>query len=177
MPIVNIVQLACGAWLNPTNLYKIAQLIMGTIVALLTLIIGQILQLIWDMLNLDCVCDQVDSLIKQMNAALSAFASLTNAFNPTAINYISESFKKRVADPLEEAAKEVEKHAAELSTMDEQWIEAFQSFGAEMKKQFVDGLKDNMLEAVKGGVAQSSFGKAGVQVSANGVSIKAGSKL
>jgi hypothetical protein len=111
MPIIAIIQLAVGAWLNPTNIAKIAQIVAHMVIAIIIMMIAMIIQMIWDLLNLDCIADQVESLIQQIREALSAFSSLASAFNPTAVALLMDKVNKSVLDPFMNAYKTLEEDA------------------------------------------------------------------
>jgi len=107
--IINITQLAAGAWLNPTNFAKIAQLIAQKAIALLAQIISRLLQLLWDLLNEECSVKQAMSvwneIIKSMNAAGQVFDETGNAISLTQNNLVAAAKAK---NHLEELTKQME---------------------------------------------------------------------
>jgi len=152
-PLIDILHLASGAWINPPNIPMIAQKVLELIVALIVKLIGMITQLIWDMLNLDCVADQTADIIEQIRRAISMFKSIMNAFNPTAVNMLAGKLKSDIMDPLEEIM-------ADAKGKKEAWA----AFGAEMKEKFQNGIdikkagqdmQNAVMTGVKTGLANS----------------------
>jgi len=115
IPLLEILRLAVGAWINPPNIPSIVQRIIELVTAIIIMILALIIQLIWNLLNLDCFSDQTASIIEQIRRAMSMFSSLMNAFNPTAVNMLANKLNKEVMDPLnsilEEAMKKKESWA------------------------------------------------------------------
>lgn len=109
LQIVNVTQLAAGAWLNPTNFVKIAQLIAETVMALIAQIIAKLLQLLWDLLNEECSVKQALSvwkqIIKTMNAAGQVFDEAGKAITLTQNNLIAAAKAK---NHLEDLVKQME---------------------------------------------------------------------
>jgi hypothetical protein len=152
IPIIEIIQLACGAWLNPTNIGKIIQFIVQLIIALVVMIIAMIIQLIWDLLNLDCIIDDVKATIDEIKKVLSAFASLTNQFNPTAVGLMMDSVKASLLDPLESAAEQFKNNA---DAWRDAWNETKDLFSnPEARAKMMGELENQLVTGVSGGVKQ-----------------------
>ena len=79
--VIDIVQLAAGAWLNPTNIGKIIQRVVGRVMAIVQNLISTIIKMIWDLLNLDCLSAMAQGYIDQINAALAGINQLKAAMN------------------------------------------------------------------------------------------------
>jgi hypothetical protein len=147
MPIIEIVRLAVGAWLNPPNIVKIAQIILQMVVAIVLMILAMLLQLIWNLLNFDCVMDNVNKLINEIKAALSAFSSIMNMFNPTSISMMLNKNLNELLDPLvdlkEDLAKGGEnwKNFAKQFTSGEPWQEMWE----ETKKQTILAAQEGVM--------------------------------
>jgi uncharacterized membrane protein len=151
IPIIEIIQLAAGAWLNPTNIAKIIQFIIQMVIALIVMIISMIIQLIWDLLNLDCIIDSVKATIDEIKKALSAFASITNQFNPTAVGLMLDKVKVSLLDPLESAAESFKENAEAWRNAFEETKELFSSpeARAKMMKEMEDQLVSGVVQGVK----------------------------
>jgi len=152
IPIIEIVQLAAGAWLNPTNIAKIIQFIIQMVIALIVMIIAMIIQLIWNLLNLDCVIDEVRTTLDEIRKALSAFASITNQFNPTAVGLLMDGVKQQLLDPLESAAKGFKENADAWRDAFAETRELFNS--PEKRAAMMKELEDQLKTGVKTGLSQ-----------------------
>jgi len=152
IPIIEIVQLAAGAWLNPTNIAKIIQFIIQMVIALIVMIISMIIQLIWNLLNLDCVVDSVRSTLDEIRKTLSAFASITNQFNPTAVGLLMDDVKGKLLDPLESAAKGFKENADAWRSAFAETKEIFSS--PEKRAAMMKEIEDQLVSGVKTGLAQ-----------------------
>jgi len=111
LPIISIVQLAAGAWLNPVNIAKIAQLIMQAVIAIIIQLISGIIQMLWELLNADCIASVAESLIKEIQKALSAFSSVMSAFDPISVATVMEKFNKEIMSPLKNTMDDLKKRA------------------------------------------------------------------
>jgi len=120
MPIIEIIMLAAGCWINPVNLAKIAQLIIQLIIALIVMIITMIIQLIWDLLNLDCITDSTQDVIDEIAKCLAAFASVVSAFNPNAVAMMLKDFNDKIMDPLAGVAAQMKENAQGWAEMKDQ---------------------------------------------------------
>jgi hypothetical protein len=101
IPILQILQWAIGAWINPPNIAMIIQFIVELVTALIIMIITWIIQLIWNLINLDCIADLVEKTLAAIQEAFSAMASIAGAFNPIHINLFLDKFAEEVTDPLQ----------------------------------------------------------------------------
>ena len=149
-PLIDILHLAVGAWLNPPNIPLILQKIAEVVVGIILKLIALITQMIWDLLNFDCVAQQTADVIEQIRRAISVFKSLTNAFNPTAINMLANKLKDDIMNPLEAVLNDAK-------AKKEAWAE----FGAQMKDMFTNGVDlkkasqqamNSIVDGVKGGL-------------------------
>jgi prefoldin subunit 5 len=127
-PIIQILALAIGAWINPPNIPVIATKIAAMVVAIILKLIALITQMIWDLLNLDCVAQQTADIIEQIRRAMSVFRSIMSAFDPTAISMMANDLKDSVMNPLEDVIKQAQEKK-----------EAWKEFGAGMKDMFSSG--------------------------------------
>jgi hypothetical protein len=153
MPIIAIIQLAVGAWLNPTNIAKIAQIILHMVIAIVVMIIGMIIQLIWDLLNLDCVAAATEALIAEIQKALSAFASIANAFNPTAVALLLDKVNNQVLDPLAKAASTLKNKADAYKDMGDKVKNTFKDLAdPEKRKEMLKSMTEKAGQIVKGAV-------------------------
>jgi hypothetical protein len=108
VPLIDILRLAVGAWINPPCIATIIQMLIELVTAIILFLITQFIQFVWNLLNLDCVSDQLASIIAQIRRALSVFASVMNAFSPDAINLLVDKVNREVMDPLSEIMEEAQ---------------------------------------------------------------------
>lgn len=127
VPVIDILHLAVGAWISPPNIPLIYQKVVQQITASIVFIIGNLLQLLWNFLNLDCYSDQTESLIRQIKQALSAFTGLASEFNPNAVVLLTNKINEEVLNPLNDVMKEA-------NSKKEEW--------ADLAKQIRDGFGD-----------------------------------
>jgi hypothetical protein len=172
MPIIAIVQLAAGAWLNPTNIAKIIQLIIQMVIAIIVMIIAMIIQLIWDLLNLDCICDMTEQVIDEIRKCFSAFAALANQFNPTGVSLLLDKVDKTLLDPLAAAAEQFKNNAEGWLKMKNEVADLLNPDPAK-RKQMMEAMASQVKGGVTSGVLQNPnlnkamnvAGKAGVSFS------------
>ena len=149
MPIIAIIQLAVGAWLNPTNIAKIAQIVVHLVIAIVVMLIAMIIQMIWDLLNLDCIAAAAEALIAEIKKTLSAFASVTSAFNPTAVGLMLDKVNKGVLDPLSKVADQLKENAEGWRDMANNVREQFSAKNQEaMLKEITDQLKNGIKSGI-----------------------------
>lgn len=90
VPIVKIIAFAAQCWINPPAAAQVLQMVAEKIAALLVSVIGEILQMIWNMLELDCKTQQTQKLLDEINSILSGIDSTIN----TTKNLISFTVKQ-----------------------------------------------------------------------------------
>ena len=146
LPIISIVQLACGAWLNPSNIGKIIQLIVMKVMSILVMLLTTILQLIWDLLNIDCVASTTQKVIDEIKATLAGLDQVMGEFNG---NFVASTLKKvnrKVLSPLSAIADQVRSNI-------ETWQQADDSFNEMMKGLSAESLKATLSNAVSGALS------------------------
>ena len=147
MQIINITQLAAGAWLNPTNFAKIAQLIAELAIALLAQIIAQLIQMLWDLLNEECSVKQAMSvwkeIIQSMNAAGQVFDETGKAITLTQNNIVAAAKAK---NHLEELAKQVEEQYSLANIKKEAGAWAAESW------KDINNIDDGFKQGIKNGL-------------------------
>lgn len=70
-PIVKMIAFAAQCWINPPAASQVIQMVAEKIAALLVTVIGIILQKLWNLLELDCQTEVVQSILDQINDILS----------------------------------------------------------------------------------------------------------
>ena len=106
--VMDIVQLAAGAWLNPTNIAKIANKIIQRVLAAVVMIIFKLIQKLWNLLNLNCISDLTQDLIDQIKSALSVLEEMKSLCDPNSISFspseIIQSLQKSIEEAVANAA-------------------------------------------------------------------------
>lgn len=162
--VIDICQLAAGAWLNPTNIGKIAQRIVGRVMAVMQQILSIMLQMIWDLLNMDCISSAAFSLIDQINAALAGINAISAELNPnsvtTQISGLTDKYLKAQAE-VEEALQ----RSKEFNPFKKENREKFK----EEAKKLWDNTKDAAKDAALGSLKGSKFGQLANQLKSSAV--------
>lgn len=103
--VMDIVQLAAGAWLNYSNIAKIANKIITRVVAIIVQVIAVLAQKLWEALNLDCIDNISMSLLGQIREAIAGVLSIKSMTDPNAIKFgigdIIASIQESWADIME----------------------------------------------------------------------------
>lgn len=163
--IIQIVCLAVGAWLNPPNIAQIVQIILGIVIALVVKMIAMLIQALWDMLNLDCLADQVMEVIAQIQECMDAFKSTLGLLNPEAITFFSDLLVNGMSD-MKDVIKQL------LKAKGEAWAEAVdeirKTFEPENLKKMKDQLEDGVIDGVLSSIGDTSGGKVTVSRNADG---------
>ena len=75
VPVVKMIAFAAQCWINPPAAAQVAQMVAEKIAALLISVIGEIIQMIWDLLDMDCKTEQVQKVLDEINETLSGVDS------------------------------------------------------------------------------------------------------
>lgn len=114
VPLVKMIAFASQCWINPPAAAEVIQMVAEKIAALLFTAIGEILQELWNSLELDCKTEQTQKILDQINEVLSGVSSsITSAINS------SVSFTKQ----FESMAEQIGKSAKSFTNTDgwENW--------------------------------------------------------
>lgn len=141
IPIIEILRLAIGAWLNPPNIEFIKLRIIQMVMAIVLLLLSLLLQLIWNLLNFDCICDQSAQIIEQIRQAMSMFSSTLGVFNPTAVNLLTNKVNDEIMDPLNEIIQTA-------SAKKEAWAKIGETYKAQFAELGDPNFRKNMMQSV-----------------------------
>jgi len=139
MMIMDTVQLAAGAWLNPTNIAKIAQRLAQKLLAIAIGIIAELLGKLWEKLNLDCLISQVSDIIAQISAAISGIMSIYAEVRHDAISFVMDEWKNKIKDPFDnmmDTFRELREKGVR-GILEEQW-EGIKEAGSNIANQYKD---------------------------------------
>lgn len=81
VPIVKMITFAAQCWINPPAAAQVGQMVAEKIAALLISVIGEVLQMIWDLLDMDCKTEQVQKVLDEINETLSGISSAVDMTN------------------------------------------------------------------------------------------------
>lgn len=105
MEAIQIVQLAAGCWINPTNIAVLIQRIMQVILAIVIGLVSSLLSQLWALLGLDCLTAQTQQLIDEIKEALAAIGGIVGEFNPTGIIMDMSTVVGSIADQTDSVVK------------------------------------------------------------------------
>lgn len=114
---IQVVCLAVGAWLNPPNIAQIVQIILGIVMALVVKIISKLIQMIWDLLNLDCLADQTLDMLSQIQDCMNTFKTTLGMIDPNTITFMADLLENGMSD-MTDVMKKLMKAKGEA------WLEA-----------------------------------------------------
>lgn len=154
---IQIVCLAVGAWLNPPNIAQIVEILIEIVISIIMIILSKLLQLLWNLLNLDCMADQTMDLIDQIRDALSAFRSMMGFINPASVSVIGDKFKQAF-DPLDTLEQM-------MTDKGDAWRKAMEDVGKQFSdeglEQLAEDIEKKSIEEAKKVLLQTGDGKAG----------------
>ena len=101
--VMDVVQLAAGAWLNPTNVAKIANKIIQRVLAAVVMIIFKLVQRLWNLLNLNCISNLTQDLLDQIRSALSMLEEMKSLCDPNSISFSPSEIIQTLQKSIEEA--------------------------------------------------------------------------
>lgn len=114
---IQVICLAVGAWLNPPNIAQIVQIILGIVMALVVKIISKLIQMIWDLLNLDCLADQTLDMLSQIQDCMNTFKTTLGMIDPNTITFMADLLENGMSD-MTDVMKKLMKAKGEA------WLEA-----------------------------------------------------
>jgi len=149
VPLLEILRLAVGAWLNPPNIPAIAKVIVKMVTAIIVMVTSLVIQLIWNLLNMDCVADQTASIMAQIRRALSTFSSVMNAFSPDAVNMFANRIEGEVINPINTIIGEAMANREAWSDVREQMREQWDTLTS---RDFWGDMREGMARDIASGV-------------------------
>lgn len=101
VPIVKMIAFAAQCWINPPAAAQVIQMVAEKIAALLISAIGEILQMLWNMLEMDCKTEQVQKVLDQINEILTGVSSAIVSSKTATISFTNQM--KSVGKSLEDS--------------------------------------------------------------------------
>ena len=146
--VSDIVQLAAGAWLNPTNIGKIIQRVLGRVMAIIQELISNIIKMIWDLLNLDCLSAMTQGYIDQINAALAGINQLKATINVNSVSSGWEGLAKKTEEMTQAYENSYNELKKAMESTDSEFSKLKDTFSA---SSLLDKLKESSLNGVEEG--------------------------
>lgn len=164
IPLCKIVSRCATCWTAPPNAAEAVSLVGEALVALLIDIMGSVIQMIWDMLQLDCLDSMAKDLKRQIQEALASINSLATMGD--SIKMMSKELqdaidedKKAIAAAKAASAERKAKRAAKKAEQD-----ALKA-PLKAKREEIKNLKKNIKELKKNGAASTELGPLESQLS------------
>lgn len=96
VPIIKMIAFAAQCWINPPAAGEVIQMVAEKIAALLISVIGEIIQMIWDLLDMDCKTEMVQKVLDEINEVLSGVDSAVN-MTKNLVNFGIKQYKENEA--------------------------------------------------------------------------------
>lgn len=149
VPIVKMITFAAQCWINPPAAAQVGQMVAEKIAALLISAIGEVLQMIWDLLEMDCKTEQVQKVLDEINETLSGINSAVD-MTKNLVSFGMKQYdanKKSLVDSFNKIINKEDKYnnpIKEYANKDK-WKEAGDTFKDTMGKALFgeDGIGEN----------------------------------
>ena len=144
-PIIKNTTLAAGAWANPVGISEIIQMNVEKAMAIMNMAISSIVQLLWNLLNMDCISSGTMSAMDKLNSALSMLLNLRSGLNKGAVDILNSytSLGDKLLD-MKSAVK-----AAKDRTNEDAFIAAVESITGDVEKSVYKGMVTDTLSTLK----------------------------
>ena len=144
-PIIKNTTLAAGAWANPAGISEIIQMNVEKAMAIMNMAISSIVQLLWNLLNMDCISSGTMSAMDKLNSALSMLLNVRNGLNKGAVDILNSytSLGDKLLD-MKSAVK-----AAKDRTNEDAFIAAVESITKDVEKSVYKGMVTDTLSTLK----------------------------
>ena len=144
-PIIKNTTLAAGAWANPVGISEIIQMNVEKAMAIMNMAISSIVQLLWNLLNMDCISSGTMSAMDKLNSALSMLLNVRSGLNKGAVDILNSytSLGDKLLD-MKSAVK-----AAKDRTNEDAFIAAVESITGDVEKSVYKGMVTDTLSTLK----------------------------
>lgn len=144
-PIIKNTTLAAGAWANPVGISEIIQMNVEKAMAIMNMAISSIVQLLWNLLNMDCISSGTMSAMDKLNSALSMLLNVRSGLNKGAVDILNSytSLGDKLLD-MKSAIK-----AAKDRTNEDAFIAAVESITGDVEKSVYKGMVTDTLSTLK----------------------------
>lgn len=79
--VTQIIAFAGTCWNDPPAIARIVELIVNKVISLVMMILNQLLQLMWDSMNLQCLSDSAKETLKQIRSLQTGFVGFMQGFD------------------------------------------------------------------------------------------------
>ena len=144
-PIIKNTTLAAGAWANPVGISEIIQMNVEKAMAIMNMAISSIVQLLWNLLNMDCISSGTMSAMDKLNSALSMLLNVRSGLNKGAVDILNSytSLGDKLLD-MKSAVK-----AAKDRTNEDAFLAAVESITGDVEKSVYKGMVTDTLSTLK----------------------------
>ena len=144
-PIIKNTTLAAGAWVNPVGISEIIQMNVEKAMAIMNMAISSIVQLLRNILNMDCISSGTMSAMDKLNSALSMLLNVRSGLNKGAVDILNSytSLGDKLLD-MKSAVK-----AAKDRTNEDAFIAAVESITGDVEKSVYKGMVTDTLSTLK----------------------------
>ena len=144
-PIIKNTTLAAGAWANPVGISEIIQMNVEKAMSIMNMAISSIVQLLWNLLNMDCISSGTMSAMDKLNSALSMLLNVRSGLNKGAVDILNSytSLGDKLLD-MKSAVK-----AAKDRTNEDAFIAAVESITGDVEKSVYKGMVTDTLSTLK----------------------------
>ena len=149
VPVVKMIAFAAQCWINPPAAAQVAQMVAEKIAALLISAIGEVLQMIWDLLEMDCKTEQVQKVLDEINETLSGINSAVD-MTQNLVSFGMKQYdanKKSLVDSFNKIINKEDKYNNPVKEYlnKDKWKEAGDTFKDTMGKALFgeDGVGEN----------------------------------
>lgn len=84
-PVMRIATLAAGAWVNPVNIAQIVQDMTEKAMAIMLKMVADLCQMMWDLLNMDCISVALTSAFDKFNNLLGTILDTKSSIDRSAV--------------------------------------------------------------------------------------------
>lgn len=142
-PLIEMIKLAIDCWVSPPSASLLAQKLVSLLTSIVTMLVSQIIQIIWNLLNMDCITNTTLDLINQIKNTLNDLTDAVGLFTPNGLGLYSDLDK--LANQFDQFSAELEAKQAEWEALkDEDWWgdfkEPFKDFGSTIGQAALDGV-------------------------------------
>lgn len=157
VPIVKMVTFAAQCWINPPAAAQVGQMVAEKIAALLISAIGEVLQMIWDLLEMDCKTEQVQRVLDEINETLSGIGSAVD-MTKNLVSFGMKQYDANKKNLVDSFNKIINKEDSYNNPVKEY-------FNKDKWKETGDVFKDTMGKALFGedGIGENGVNQAGLK--------------
>lgn len=157
VPIVKMVTFAAQCWINPPAAAQVGQMVAEKIAALLISAIGEVLQMIWNLLDMDCKTEQVQRVLDEINETLSGVGSAVD-MTKNLVSFGMKQYDTNKKNLVDSFNKIINKEDGYNNPLKEY-------FNKDKWKEMGDTFKDSMGKSLFGdeGIGENGVNQAGLK--------------